>query len=287
METVRLPKHPLHLARRSGARCRRGFAPTIGFFSLATLFLAPPFSSAFAQDSGTLRGVVSNPDKKRLPQARVRIVGTELVTLADSDGTFLIAALPSGERRVEVKLLGYEAALMPVQIEPGRTATLRVTLTAVAVPLETVEVTGDTMVAPGMQGFKRRKERGNGKFFSREDIARMQVRLVTDILRRAAGMNVQTVNGSYGAGYSVQSRRAQSISGGRACPVLFYLNGAPFPLNSGIAINNYVSPDDVAAIEVYTGASQIPSEFNSSMYNARCGVVVIWTRYNADPARSR
>ena len=67
----------------------------------------------------------------------------------------------------------------------------------------------------------------------------------------------------------------------------FYVNGAPFPLTHDVAINNYVSPDEVAAVEVYTGTSQIPAQFSSSQYNARCGVVVIWTRSSNDPRRSR
>ena len=37
-------------------------------------------------------------------------------------------------------------------------------------------------------------------------------------------------------------------------------------------------PQSPMAVEVYNGASQIPSEFQSSLLNARCGVVVIWTR---------
>jgi len=162
-----------------------------------------------------------------------------------------------------------------------------VTLAAVPLPLETVTVTGDTMIVPGMRGFQERKERGTGKFFTREDIERMQVRLFSDILRRVPGMQVQSANGSYGQGMSIQTGRTQGISGGRTCPVLFYVNGAPFPLTHDVAINNYVSPDEVAAVEVYTGTSQIPAQFSSSQYNARCGVVVIWTRSSNDPRRSR
>ena len=45
-----------------------------------------------------------------------------------------------------------------------------------------------------------------------------------------------------------------------------------------ISINQYIVPEDVVAVEVYSGASQVPSEFQSNLLNARCGVIVIWTR---------
>lgn len=107
METIRRPEHALHLcAPQSGARCRRVFAPAIAVCSLAIILLGPAFASARAQDSGTLSGVVSGPDKKRLPDARVTIVGTRLVALADSDGTFLIAALPSGGAKGRSQAVG-------------------------------------------------------------------------------------------------------------------------------------------------------------------------------------
>ncbi|HEX9310261.1 MAG TPA: carboxypeptidase regulatory-like domain-containing protein [Gemmatimonadaceae bacterium] len=240
-----------------------------------------------AQDAGTLTGIVSTTNKKPLPQARVSVVGTDLAAVADTTGSFRIQGLPLGTQSVAIKMMGYGSTLIPVQIEAGKTATLDVTLDAVPLPLETVEVTGDTMIVPGMQGFQERKARGTGKFFTREDIERMQVRLFTDILRRVPGMQVQSTNGAYGAGYSVQSGRTQGISGGRTCPVLFYVNGAPFPLTGDIAINNFISPDEVAAVEVYMGASQIPAQFNTSLNNSRCGVVVIWTRSSNDPRRSR
>jgi hypothetical protein len=242
---------------------------------------------ALAAQSGTLKGTVNTAEKKPVPEARVTVVGTGLVAVSDTDGTFRIGGLPSGSQSVEVRMLGYGAILLPVRIEGGQTASLDVTLTAIAAPLETVEVTGDTMIVPGMRGFQERRARGVGKFFTREDIERMQVRLFTDVLRRVPGMQVQSVKGSYGDGYSVQTGRTQSISGARTCPVLFYVNGAPFPLGGDIAINNFISPEEVAAVEVYTGTSQIPPQFNSTMYNARCGVVVIWTRSSNDPKRSR
>ena len=286
MDTIRRPEYltlPEFTTPRLQGRIVRRLSASLVGNSLAIMFC----TFALTAQNGTLKGTVNTADKKPVPEARLSVVGTGIVTVSDTDGTFRIASLPSGSQSVEVKMMGYGALLLPVRIEQGQTATLEVILTAVAAPLETVEVTGDTMIVPGMRGFQERKVRGVGRFFTREDIERMQVRLFTDILRRVPGMQVQSVKGSYGEGYSVQTGRTQSISGARTCPVLFYVNGSPFPLGGDIAINNFISPEEVAAVEVYTGTSQIPPQFNSSMYNARCGVVVIWTRSSNDPKRSR
>jgi len=67
----------------------------------------------------------------------------------------------------------------------------------------------------------------------------------------------------------------------------YYLNGSPLPITGDMSINHFVAADDIAAMEVYTGSSQIPPEFNSSLYGSRCGVVAIWTRNSLDGRTSR
>ncbi|RMH14199.1 MAG: hypothetical protein D6701_11515, partial [Gemmatimonadetes bacterium] len=37
-----------------------------------------------------------------------------------------------------------------------------------------------------------------------------------------------------------------------------------------------IRPEDIEAIEVYRGASEVPAEFGGS--DAGCGAIVIWTR---------
>jgi hypothetical protein len=239
-------------------------------------------SNARAQESGALKGVVTTTEKKPVPLARVRIVGTLMATLADTDGTFRMGRLPEGGQSVEVRMMGYTSVLVPVQIEAGRTADLQVILTAIALPLVTVEVVGDTLIVPQMQGFTERRSRGAGRFFTRAEIEKMQPRLFTDVLRRVPGIQIGMSNGSVTSGNAVRSARNTGTMGGRQCPVLYYMNGAPFPVTTDIAINNYISPEEVEAIEVYSGTSEIPSQFNSSMYNARCGVVVVWTLNGKD-----
>ncbi len=235
-----------------------------------------------AQEAGSLKGVVTTPEKRPVPLARVRIVGTTMATLADTDGTFRMFALPQGGQSVEVRMMGYRSVLVPVEIEAGRTADIQIVLTAIALPLETVEVVGDTLIVPQMAGFEERKARGAGRFFSRTDIEKMQARLFTDVLRRVPGLQIGMTNGSVSSVGSVRTARTNGAGGGRPCPILYFMNGAPFPVTNEMAINSYISPEDVEAIEVYNGTSETPPQFNSSNYTARCGVVVVWTLNGKD-----
>lgn len=114
----------------------------------------------------------------------------------------------------------------------------------------------------------------------------MQPRVFTDVLRRVPGVQVLPVPGPYGPGEAVRMSRTIGVTGGRPCPVLYYLNGSPFPVTGDVPINTFIPPDEVAAIEVYSGMSQIPSEFSSSSHNARCGVIVIWTLSAVDTSQT-
>jgi outer membrane receptor for Fe3+-dicitrate len=252
----------------------------------SSLTQAMALSRVGAQDSGTLKGTVATTEKRPLPQARIGIVGTTLAAIADTDGTFRIIGLPVGNQAIEVKMLGYATMLVPVQIQAGKDASVEVLLSSVPTPLPTVNVTADTLVLPEMRRFAERRARGSGKFFTRADIDHMEARVFTDILRRVPGMELEPREGFFGPTLSVQTTRNQGVNGGRGCPMLFYVNGMPLSDVKGMAINHFVSPGDVAAVEVYTGSSQIPAEYSGGMANARCGVVVIWTRISTSPSRS-
>jgi hypothetical protein len=99
-------------------------------------------------------------------------------------------------------------------------------------------------------------------------------------------MRVESTRGTFGGGSTAQTQRSGSI-GARACGVSYYLNGTHFPITPDMTINQFVDPEIVEGIEVYTGTSQIPPEFNSSVLSSRCGVVVIWTRSGIDKSVSR
>ncbi len=252
--------------------------PVLRLLATAGCLLVISAASPAAQELGTLTGTVITVAQRPLAAAQVRMVGSDNVILTDIDGRFRLPNLWPGTQTLEVRMLGYSRVRLEVEIEPGLTRNVQVTLVMEAVALSPVEVTEESALSPGLRGFYERRARGSGHFFTREQITKMHPRVVTDVLRRVPGVQIQSVAGPYETSNLVRMGRATGGLGARACPVLFYVNGAPFPLTADLAINQFIAPDDIEAIEVYTGTSRIPPQFSSNMHNSRCGVIAIWTR---------
>ena len=252
---------------------------------MAYRFPAGRASDVAAQPGGTLTGMVTSANKAPIAQARIRVIGTDLTTTTGIDGAFNVPRVPAGRHQLQVAMVGYTPTAMAIEIVAEDT--LRVNLVLEPLALETVTVTADPNFFVGMSGFAERKQRGMGRYFTRDEIKAMQPRQLTDVLRRVPGMEIETVIGGLSGG-SPTARTGRNISGANSpCVMTYYLNGSPMPLSGDISVNHFVAVEDVAALEVYTGSSQIPPEFNSSLRSARCGVIAIWTRTSLDPGSSR
>jgi hypothetical protein len=248
---------------------------------LVLCLTTPAFAAQTA--GGIVRGFVNEGEGVPLALAQVTLMGTKVATRSGSDGSFQISHVSSGLRVLHVAMLGYRPLLVPVQVTAGETSFVRVALVAAPVPLAAIEVAApEVRLSPAMQGFEQRRARSLGHFFNRREITRMQARKFTDVLRRIPGVQLVPAPGPFESGFAVRMSRTIGVTGARACPVLYYLNGTPFPVTGDIPIDHYVATEDIAAIEVYHGMSQIPPEFNSSSHNARCGVIVIWTLMSID-----
>ena len=230
---------------------------------------------ADAQGVGVLSGVVTGDDAAPLKLARVSIPGTTFVVVTEPDGTFRLVGVPAGVHTLEVRLLGYTPLALPVDILGGESMHLKLLLSATPVTLSPVEVRADSVRnSPLIKAFMSRRARGAGTFFVRDEIVAMQPRQVTDVLRRVAGLRIE----SFGTGSVVQMGRNAAGMANRLCPVVFFINGSPFPLTEQGSINNFLSPEELVGVEVYNGASQVPQLFSAGMYNTRCGVIAFWTR---------
>jgi hypothetical protein len=242
--------------------------------------LLPAAADLAAQSVGTVAGVVVAAADATPVQAHIRIASIGLNLLTAQNGAFRLTGVPVGEQTLDVRMLGYSPVVMPLRVRAGDSVIVRVSLTAIPAELAPMEVTDMTALTPQLRGFEERRSRGMGTFFTREDIRRMQPRLFSDVLRRVPGMQIRSVQGGHGDNVAIETGR-------KPCSLQFYLNGMPMPLPRDVPVNYYISPEEVVGIEVYNGSSEIPSEFNSSQYNSRCGVVVVWTRVGRDPGPSR
>jgi hypothetical protein len=116
-----------------------------------------------------------------------------------------------------------------------------------------------------MRDFGRRWRHGSGQFLIREDIEKSHTFHTSDLFRRVPGVRV--VSG--GARTDILSARY-----GRPCRLDIYVDG--ILMVGDLDIDVYTNPEWIEGIEIYTGASNIPPEFNRTTRN--CGAIVIWTR---------
>ena len=188
-------------------------------------------------------------------------------TITGDSGDFRIAGLPPGTNVFNVRRLGFEPASFTALLKPGKTHRATLKLSATAHELPTVSVADTAVKSHWLDQFERRRGTNPGVFFSRADIEKKSARMGTDIVRNVPGIRLVPVRG--GAGYKVTMNRG---AGTRTCyPQMFYHN-TPY---SG-DLDDFVA-DDIEALEVYVGVSEIPPELDKGGKGI-CGAIVVWTR---------
>ena len=71
-----------------------------------------------------------------------------------------------------------------------------------------------------------------------------------------------------------------SVRADTPCELAVFLDGVHSPFLS--ADIDALSAQDVVAIEVYRGPSQIPAQYNQLGRGEGCGVVLVWTSRSLD-----
>jgi hypothetical protein len=196
----------------------------------------------------------------------------ELKLVTDDSGSFDMRGIPPGITVFSVRRLGYEAATFTAMLKEGKAHRVTFVLTEVATSLAGVKVEEKVAPSSWLSLFEKHRSNNRGTFFTRKDIERRQARTASDILRVVAGVSV--ANTRMGP-QLVMTRGA----GARRCFPQLYVHTTPY---SGM-IDDF-SADDVEAIEVYNGISEVPPDLNT-MGRPICAAVVIWTR--EPPPRKR
>lgn len=219
---------------------------------------------------------------------------------SDREGWFGMTARP-GEYLLRVQRIGYREWLSPrFTLAAGEERELAARLTPSPVELPPAHVTGapSTGRRP-LAEFMRRRESGPGKFTTRAEFQDWHPRQLTDVLMRMPGIRLvrnpcfmmdatnrgtacynPRIQGADTRRFILRPRGGpisfqQRGQAGEECGIVIYLDGRY--VGNGLSLDLDFHPiDHVEAVEVYTGASEIPTEFNAT--GSACGVIVIWTR---------
>jgi hypothetical protein len=117
---------------------------TIRLRTSSTAAASPGGAAARAAGGwGTISGRVSSAATGEfLEGAEVRVVGTDLVTTTQRDGSFAFSRVPAGTQRIKVFYTGLDVQEAEVLVKAGETAVLAVPLNSAIYQLDTFVVAG-------------------------------------------------------------------------------------------------------------------------------------------------
>jgi len=233
---------------------------------LATIWAAP----LHAQGTGTIRGRVIDAESSR-PLPGVTVTFGVRNTLTQSDGGYVLTALPAGSDSLRVRMLGYAPASRYVAVASGQTITANFTMTAQAVSLGEIVVTG--------YGEQRAGDiTGAITQLDSSDFNPRAVNPADMIQGKVAGVQVVD-NNEPGGGQSIRIRGTTSVNA--SSEPLYVIDGVPVGgtgagggLSAGRDPLNFLNPDDIANITVLRDASA------AAIYgaNGASGVILITTK---------
>ncbi len=223
------------------------------------------------QRTGTIRGRVSD-DATRQPLLGVAVAVGSRAALTLADGRYVITGVPAGADTVRARMLGYAPARRPVTVVGGQTVVVDLALTAQAVGLSEVVVTG--------YGVQRAGDITGAVTAVTESQFNTGRILSPQLLIQSKVPGVQVVdNNEPGGGLSIRIRGPTSVNA--SSEPLYVIDGVPLGTGAGGGLSlvgrdplNFLSPDDIESITVLRDASA------AAIYgsNAANGVVLITTK---------
>ena len=237
---------------------------------IVPVLLLPALASlASAQSVGAISGTIRDSAGAPIPGVDVMIVALRSHARSDSAGVFRFAGVPTGKKEIRFRRFGFEPKSMDAVVALGETLALAIVLTPFATEIEGMTVEELSRRRQILSDFFDRRERGFGHFITRDQIEKRNPMNLSDMLRMVPGARL--IPNRAGGTSTLRFARATM---GRDCPPQYWVDGVKtYALN----IDDIV-PQDVEGIEIYSGASTVPPQFNTKEGTTICGVVLIWTR---------
>lgn len=225
---------------------------------------------AWSQTSDIHGIVMSGEDNEPVVGASVKVTGTQLATVTDVDGKFVIKGVPSSAKTLTVSYVGMTGQEVP--ITKGE---IKIVLGLSSELLDEVVVT-----ALGIT----RSEKSLGFAATQVDGAEIEKARTTNVMQalqgKVAGLQIQTTSSDPGSANNVTIRGLGSINGSNQ--PLYVVDGVPLESSSrgvqGHAVAaggvSNIAPDDIASLTVLKGAAA------TALYGSRAsnGVIIITTK---------
>lgn len=260
---------------------RAGCSAGIALAAAAVAGAVPPLG-AQGSGGGVVTGRVTDAGSALgVNAAVVRPAGSGRLALSDGNGDFRLADLPAGPLSIIVRAIGYRPIVVDVLLGPGDSLRLAddvLALQPVPIVLPGIDAPGDSTrrLALTRTGFYERRGRGFGVFADQNEISRWNPHALSDILRHLNGVQIKA-NPNYGRTRPQIDLRPYLIELRGCGRVLFFLNGVSLGSSADpqFDLDFLALPQDITAVEVYRGPSEIPLQFNAT--NSLCGAVLIWS----------
>jgi TonB family protein len=188
---------------------------------------------------------------------------------SDERGAFRLTMVRRGSASLRVRRLGFRPTTVDVMVDSAASASVNVTMARLAQELRPVVVLGGRR--PHYSGpfadFYERRDRGFGRFITRADIERQNPIMFTDLLRQIPGVHIVS---------TAMIPNAVRIRANQCAPFV-WIDGTPLMTLAEFDLDA-LPPQSIEGIEVYSGISTVPPQFQGVRGEAACGAIVVWTR---------
>jgi hypothetical protein len=229
------------------------------------------FSRPMTADAQVLRGrVVEQDSRAGVAQASLIAISaagdTSRAVTTDATGAFLLHLDGPGRHGVRVEHARYRGFMTaPIEVAVAEEVALELRLAPATVEATPVTILGRRRVAiddyEGRVAFMRRLDMG--RFLGEAEIDSLRASVASEVLSGVPGVVVTP---------SPEGPVTAIASAAGSCAPAIFVDGLS---TRSVNLDRILPPDLIAAVEVYRGAVETPSEFADP---GGCGVILLWTR---------
>jgi hypothetical protein len=272
-------------------------------FGVLLMVLANAEAASAQRIRGQLRDLVSDvPLEAGVLILRAADSVPLRTVFSDENGDWVLELPGPGVFYIEATRFGYQPWVAgPLEVKEGDDLDSVYHLWPQPIEMDPIEVSvRATRRHLQTAGFYERQRADFGFFLGPEQIEKRRSPRITDLLQGLPGVRLMsTSTGSVGGRFVVL--RGSSISQGGSCrPRIFvdgllYAKGDSRPVDrvegeemeldeilevvdQGLSLDDIGPPGDIAGIEIYRSAIQVPVQFGGTSVGTLCGAIVIWTR---------